>query len=87
MKLNSKEKLLPFWESKKKKYKRLHAIAAKYFQIAITEVNVERLFSHVHFILNPLRTSLSSSLLDDIIIIRLNFDIITNSMSSIPLLM
>ena len=78
-KMNSKDKLIPFWEARQKTYGCLYKIVAVYFQIPITEVDVERLFSHVSFILNALRTHLTGNLLNDIILIRLNFDIISNS--------
>ena len=74
-KMGLKEKVLSFWEKNKTKYKRLYKIAAVYHQIPVTEVSVERLFSHVKFLLNPLRSTLSASLLDDILLLRLNFEL------------
>ena len=84
-KMSSKEKLLPFWGSKKTQYRRLYKIAAVFHQIPVTEVSVERLFSHVKFILNPLRSTLSASLLDDILLIRLNFHLFEKN--KIPILL
>lgn len=65
--------LLSFWQIKKKLYERLYKLAALFFQVAVTEVDVERLFSHVHFILNYLRTRLGDEIFDDIMIVRMNF--------------
>lgn len=66
------ENVLLFWQKNKKKYKSLYRIACVYYQIPMTEVDVERLFSHVSFILNPLHASMSLEILNAIILIRLN---------------
>jgi len=42
------------------------------FAIPATQVTVERLFSHLHYIFSDLRCSIASKILDDILICRLN---------------
>lgn len=71
-KIPTDEKLMPFWKTKKKQYANLYKVASLFFQIPFTEVNVERLFSNVKFILDPLRMSLTDETLNDIMLIRMN---------------
>ena len=64
--------LLAFWQEKQKKYPRLYVFAALYCQVPFTEVDVERLFSNVSFLLHPLRLSMLASTINDIMIVRMN---------------
>jgi len=65
-----------FWKIRKDKYPRLSQIVDIIFSIPGTQVSVERLFSSVHFILNEYRSTLSTKHLNDILLIRSNFQYI-----------
>jgi len=77
--ISPNESVLKFWEQKKALLPKLYEVVQTLFGMAITEVNVERLFSNVKFILNPLRTRLSAANLQNILFIRVNFDLIKSS--------
>lgn len=68
--LKATEDAFKFWANKKYLY--------PLFAIPITEVSVERLFSNVHFIINPLRTRLNinENHLNNILFVRSNFQLI-----------
>lgn len=63
---------LRYWKSKVSKFPILAAAALDIVCSPMTEVSVERLFSHLSFILSPLRNRLKGEILDDILFLRLN---------------
>jgi len=68
--------ILDFLEKKKLTYPSLCRIACPMlFQVATMEVNIEQLFSNLNFILNKLRNSLCAEILNDLLLLRSNFDI------------
>lgn len=68
--------LITFWENKKKEYPILFELAMVIFSIAPTQVTVERMFSAFAHIFNDYRSSLSQSLLENILLICLNPDLL-----------
>lgn len=66
--------ILEYWYSKKNEQPELFALAKVVFSLPATQVSVERLFSNVSYILNPLRNALDSSILDDILVLRMFFN-------------
>ncbi|XP_060856315.1 uncharacterized protein LOC132934050 [Metopolophium dirhodum] len=50
----------------------LHELAKVVFSVPGTQVSVERLFSGLKFILSPYRTNISSSNLEDQLLVRTN---------------
>lgn len=66
--------VLKFWEAKKNTDPQLFSLAMVVFAVPATQVSVERLFSHLKFILNPLRSCLKSKIIDDILMLRKYFE-------------
>lgn len=77
-KMSPTENILKFWNGNQSVYPQLYKLATLFFQIPMTEVNVERLFSHVKFILDPLRVNLGAELLNEIMLIRMNIHLFEN---------
>lgn len=69
---NVETNVLEYWRARRTTHRELSQLASIVLAVPSTEVSVERLFSNVRFILNPLRASLKSTSLDDIILIRAN---------------
>lgn len=61
-----------YWKSHSSKYTILGPTALDLISCPMTEVSVERLFSHLSFILCPLRNRLTGDILQDILFLRLN---------------
>lgn len=61
-----------YWKDSVLKFPTLAPAALDIICAPMTEVSVERLFSHLGYILNPLRNSLVGEILDDILLLRLN---------------
>lgn len=72
--IDSKMSVLKFWEEKEAQFPRLHKIALIVLAGAGTQVSVERLFSGLKFLLNDHRSMLSSQNIEDILLIRGNFE-------------
>lgn len=71
-----------FWDFTKNKttiHANLYAIARIVFAAAPTQVSVERAFSGLAFIYNPLRTRLGADRFNDIMILRQNTDMLFSS--------
>lgn len=66
--------VLQYWAEKRIRFPILASLAEVLFGVPGTQVSVERLFSSLTFILNPLRSKLTGDILDDILIIRNNFE-------------
>jgi hAT family C-terminal dimerisation region len=69
---NSKVKSIQFWNDVASDFPNLSKVAFDVICAPVTEVDVERLFSHLNFIHNNLRSSLSAELLQDILFCRMN---------------
>lgn len=63
---------ITWWIENEEKYPLLSTIALDIISAPLTEVSVERLFSHLNFILTKHRSTLKGTLLDDILFLRLN---------------
>lgn len=63
---------IKYWNESSSKYPTLAPVALDLVCSPMTEVSVERLFSHLGYILNPQRNSLSGEILNDILFLRLN---------------
>jgi len=70
--LNSKENVLLYWESQKSRQPELYKLAMVALSVLMTQVTVERMFSHLKYILDVLRSSLAPHVVDDILLVRLN---------------
>jgi len=71
-----KGSIVDYWENMKANNIELYKVAKIIYSIPVTQCSVERLFSELKYILNPLRSSLESEVLDDILIIRANRNIL-----------
>lgn len=69
--LRAEKQIMEFWENQEK-FPMLKKIAADILSVPVTEVSVERMFSHLSFILNRYRSTLKADLLEDILFLRLN---------------
>lgn len=69
--------LLEDWETLKMEYPELYQLATIIFGIPPTQVSVERSFSAMAFIFNPKRAQLAQEMLENILIIKLNKDLVT----------
>lgn len=76
--LNVHANIYDFWEANKTKWPELYLLAQVLFSIPATEVNTERFFSHLNFILNKFRNKLSDESLEHILLIKLNPDMFYN---------
>lgn len=64
--------ILEFWEKKKHLEPELYELACVVMAVPMTQVSVERAFSHLRQVLSVLRYSLNSQLIKDIMLIRCN---------------
>lgn len=65
------EQIMEFWKAQDQ-LPILKGIALDIISIPVTEVTVERMFSHLNFVLNRYRSTLKADLLEDIMFLRLN---------------
>lgn len=70
--IHSKRKILEYWEDKKDIYPELYKVSRVLFSVPGTQVSVERAFSSFNFIFTDKRNSIDESILDDILLLRLN---------------
>jgi len=70
--IGNKTNILKFWKSMESIHPELHELAKVVFSVPGTQVSVERLFSGLKFILSPYRTNISSSNLEDQLLVRTN---------------
>lgn len=70
--IGNKTNILKFWKSMESIHPELHELAKVVFSGPGTQVSVERLFSGLKFILSPYRTNISSSNLEDQLLVRTN---------------
>lgn len=75
--LSPAESIMEFWKNQEM-LPILKEIATDILSIPVTEVSVERMFSHLTFILNRYRSSLKADLLEDIMFLRLNKKFVGN---------
>ena len=64
--------IMDFWKKQKLAFPLLSIVALTILSIPITEVDVERLFSHLTFIHSKLRNCLTSSMISNIIFLRMS---------------
>jgi hAT family C-terminal dimerisation region len=69
---NASEDVMTFWNENAPSFPNLSKIAFAIFSIPLTEVDVERLFSNLNFILDSHRTSLDSEIVNAMMLIRMN---------------
>jgi hypothetical protein len=70
--------ILEYWELKRIMFPNLYKVVNTILSVPVTQVSVERLFSALKLILNDQRTSMLDEKLDNVLLIKLNFDIIDN---------
>lgn len=63
--------IIEFWKGQKH-LPEMKEIAVDIISAPVTEVSVERMFSHLNFILNRYRTTLKANILEDILLLRMN---------------
>lgn len=76
--LGSSEDILKFYKNRKQEMPEMFILAEIVLAVPATQVSVERLFSNLAFIFNPLRSSLSPDLLEATLLIRSNFKFAEN---------
>ena len=76
--LDSKSDVLKFWKLKSTKFPLLSKVAQIVLAAVATQVSVERLFSHLKFILSDSRNKLSSSNVKNILLVPANFEQLDN---------
>lgn len=64
--------VLDFWEQNKTVFPELYKIANVAHAVPATQSSVERTFSSLTFVFNELRCNLSATLLEDVLLIKLN---------------
>lgn len=70
--LPSKANIFHYWEDNKKVHPELYNLATVTLSVPMTQVTVERSFSHLNFVLSVLRSKLDPDFVDDILCVRLN---------------
>jgi len=73
-----KADVLQYWEQQRLLMPQLYQVAMTVLAIPTTQVSVERLFSIVGFILDPLRVNLDNAILDDILVLNSNAHLVKN---------
>lgn len=74
-KLPVKTDILKYWLAQKEKQRTLFDLAQVCFAAPSSQASVERAFSTLKFILNNLRYNLNDKTLQNILIIKLNYDL------------
>lgn len=72
--------VLEFWQQNEKLYASLTAAARVVFSVPGTQVSVEQLFSQLKFIYSDLRGSLHPRNINNILIVRSNFEFVNDDM-------
>lgn len=70
--------ILQFWENNKNSMPVLHKLATAIYSVPPTQASVERSFSALPLIITSRRTSLGNDSLQNMLLIRLNCDVICN---------
>lgn len=70
--LKKKSDVLEFWDDRKKTHPELFQLSCVALAVPATQVSVERLFSSLKFMLDPLRMAMKSKFVDDLLVIRSN---------------
>lgn len=65
--LKSKENILQFWKKNRRSMPDLYKLASIVLAVSSTQVNVERLFSSLKYILSLLRSNLNENIINDIL--------------------
>lgn len=71
------ESILNFWEANKFTYPELYKLASVVMAMPPTQTTVERIFSALALVLTSHRTRLGDKMLEDILLVRLNTDLLT----------
>lgn len=74
--ISTKYKIIDFIEENKYQFPEIYIVANIVFGIPPSQTSVERTFSHFSFVYNHLRNSLNPTLLESILLIRLNKEIV-----------
>lgn len=74
--IHHKTKILAFWKDQKQQFPEIYEMAKILNGIPPSQATVERAFSALAYIYSPLRCSLSSEMLEDILQIKLNSEIL-----------
>lgn len=61
-----------YWTNAFQEFPSIASVALDVISVPVTEVSVERVFSHLNYIMNKYRTSLDEGLLEDILFLRMN---------------
>lgn len=70
--LHHETPILKFWEEQKNNYRELYEVALIIFSIPPSQATVERSFSQFSFVFDCRRSRISSKLLEEILLIKLN---------------
>lgn len=69
-----KSSILQYWDQQKEEFPLLYLLASIIFSVPPTQTSVERAFSALAIVLSPLRTRIADKTLQNILLIRLNYD-------------
>lgn len=76
VRMNHKLDILKDWEERKETFPELYEVACIIYGIPPTQVTVERSFSAMGFIFNPKRAKLGQKMLENILMIKLNCELV-----------
>jgi hAT family C-terminal dimerisation region len=68
--------VVEYWEKKRYTHPEMYGLSQLAFAVPPTQVSVERAFSALRLILTYLRYNLAPQLLEDLLLVKLNFDLI-----------
>lgn len=74
--LDKKKDILEFWEENKNRHPQLYKIATVVLAIPVAQTSLDRVFSSLKFILKDNKNCLNKKTLEEILIIRNNFNLI-----------
>ena len=70
--VSAKTNILHWWHDKRVTHPELYALSSVALAVPATQVSVERLFSSLTFIFDPLRRNMDTSFLNDLLVLRNN---------------
>lgn len=73
--IHYKSNLIEYWENLKNHEPELHEISSVILSVPVAQVSVERAFSSLSYIFNNYRNRLSSNILNEVLLLRLNYDL------------
>lgn len=73
------ENILKYWQQNQHLRPELYRLSGILFSVPISQASVERCFSTLSFVVNKYRTSLKEETLENILLVKLNYDVLNKN--------